>query len=110
MVFGWFVFEIKCCVDYFVFEVDMVKSLEYLIWRKKDCKFKWLYEGFVWEYVLYSVFYSVNIIMCVFGVNLIGEGILSEELVLLMLKGSFCIVYSFIIIVSIRRMVGLLVF
>lgn len=74
-------------MDFYVFEVDIVKIFDFEGWRKKDCKFKWFYEGFVWEYVLYSVFYSVKIILCVFGVNFIGEGSLSEEFVMFILKG-----------------------
>lgn len=110
MVLGWFASETKCCVDYFVLEVDMVKSSEYAIRRKKDRKFKRLYEGPAREYALYSVPYSVNIITRVFGVNPTGEGTPSEELVLSTPKGSFCIVHSPITTVSTRRTVGLLAF
>lgn len=91
-------------------EVDMVKSSEYAIRRKKDRKFKRLYEGPAREYALYSVPYSVNIITRVFGVNPTGEGTPSEELVLSTPKGSSCIVHSPIITVSTRRTVGLLAF
>lgn len=73
-------------------EVDMVKSSEYAVRRKKDRKFKRLYEGPAREYALYSVPYSVNIIAHVYGVNPIGEGTPSEELVLSTPKGRLCIV------------------
>jgi len=89
VVLGWFAPETKCCVDYFVLEVDMVKSSEYAIRRKKDRKFKRLYEGPAREYALYSVPYSVNIITRVYGVNPTGEGTPSEELVLSTPKGLY---------------------
>ena len=88
IVLGWFAPETKCCVDYYVLEVDMVKSSEYATRRKKDRKFKRLYEGPAREYALYSVPYSVNIITRVYGVNPTGEGTPSEELVISTPKGS----------------------
>ena len=87
----------------------MVKSSEYAIRRKKDRKFKRLYEGPAREYALYSVPYSVNIITRVFGVNPAGEGTPSEELVLSTPKGSSCIVHSILKTVISRRAVGSLV-
>ncbi|KAJ7379928.1 hypothetical protein OS493_012689 [Desmophyllum pertusum] len=65
----------------------MVKSSEFATRRKKDRKFKRLYEGPAREYALYSVPYSVNIISRVYGVNPAGEGTPSEELVLSTPKG-----------------------
>lgn len=82
VLLGWLAPETKCCVDYYVLEVDMVKSSEFATRRKKDRKFKRLYEGAAREYALYSVPYSVNIIARVFGVNPTGEGTPSEELIL----------------------------
>ena len=82
VLLGWLAPETKCCVDYYVLEVDMVKSSEFATRRKKDRKFKRLYEGAAREYALYSVPYSVNIIARVFGANPTGEGTPSEELIL----------------------------
>ncbi|PFX18591.1 E3 ubiquitin-protein ligase TRIM9 [Stylophora pistillata] len=82
VLLGWLAPETKCCVDYYVLEVDMVKSSEFATRRKKDRKFKRLYEGAAREYALYSVPYSVNVIARVFGVNPTGEGTPSEELIL----------------------------
>ena len=82
MLLGWLAPETKCCVDYYVLEVDMVKSSEFATRRQKDRKFKRLYEGAAREYALYSVPYSVNIIARVFGANPTGEGTPSEELIL----------------------------
>lgn len=70
----------------------MVKSSEYAVRRKKDRKFKRLYEGPAREYALYSVPYSVNIIARVYGANPIGEGTPSKELVLSTPKGRLWIV------------------
>lgn len=89
VLLGWFPPETKSCVDYYVLEVDMVKTSEYATRRKKDRKFKRLYEGPAREYALYSVPYSVKIISRVYGVNPTGDGTPSEELVLSTPKGMW---------------------
>ena len=65
----------------------MVKTSEFATRRKKDRKFKRLYEGSAREYALYSVPYSVKIISRVLGVNPTGDGTPSEELVMSTPKG-----------------------
>ena len=87
VLFGWLPPETKSCVDYYVLEVDMVKTSEFETRRKKDRKFKRLYEGPAREYALYSVPYSVKIISRVYGVNPTGDGTPSEELVMATPKG-----------------------
>ena len=88
VLLGWLPPETtKCCVDYYVLEVEMVKTSEFTTRKKKDRKFKRLYEGPAREYALYSVPYSVKIISRVFGVNPTGEGTPSDELVMSTPKG-----------------------
>ena len=84
---GWLPPNTKSCVDFYVLEVDIVKTSDFEGRRKKDRKFKRLYEGPAREYALYSVPYSVKIISRVFGVNPTGEGSPSEELVMSTPKG-----------------------
>ena len=87
VLLGWLPPETKCCVDYYVLEVDMVKASEFPSRKKKDRKFKRLYEGSAREYALHSVAYSVKIISRVFGVNPAGVGTPSEEFVMSTPKG-----------------------
>lgn len=87
VLLGWLPPETKCCVDFYVLEVDIVKTSDFEGRRKKDRKFERLYEGPAREYALYSVPYSVKIISRVFGVNPTGEGKLSEEYVISTPKG-----------------------
>ncbi|XP_073248422.1 E3 ubiquitin-protein ligase TRIM9-like [Porites lutea] len=89
VLLGWLPPETKCCVDYYVLEVDMVKASEFPSRKKKYRKFKRLYEGSAREYALYSVAYSVKIISRVFGVNPAGEGTPSEEFVMSTPKGLY---------------------
>ena len=87
VLLGWLPPPKKCCVDFYVLEVDIVKTSDFEGRRKKDRKFERLYEGPAREYALYSVPYSVKIISRVFGVNPTGEGKLSEEHVMSTPKG-----------------------
>ncbi|XP_068681372.1 E3 ubiquitin-protein ligase TRIM9-like [Montipora foliosa] len=86
---GWLPPNTKSCVDFYVLEVDIVKTSDFEGRRKKDRKFKRLYEGPAREYALYSVPYSMKIISRVFGVNPTGEGSPSEELVMSTPKGLY---------------------
>ena len=79
VLLGWLPSETKSCVDFYVLEVDIIKTSDFEGRRKKDRKFERLYEGPAREYALYSVPYSVKIISRVFGVNPTGEGTPSEE-------------------------------
>ena len=88
VLLGWLPPETKCCVDYYVLEVDMVKASEFAWHKKKNRKFKRLYEGSAREYALYSVPYSVKIISRVFGVNPAGDGTPSDEFVMSTPKGK----------------------
>ena len=65
----------------------MIKASEFTSRKKKDRKFKRLFEGSAREYALYSVPYSVKIISRVFGVNPAGEGTPCEEFVMSTPKG-----------------------
>lgn len=87
VLLGWLPPEAKSCLDYYVLEVDMIKTSDFATRKKKDRKFKRLYEGPAREYALYSVPYSVKITSRVFGVNPTGNGTPSEELVLSTPKG-----------------------
>ena len=84
---GWLAPESKCSIDYYVVEVDMVKATEFANRKRMDRKFKRAYEGPAHEFALYSVPYSVKVIVRVLGTNLAGDGTPSEELILSTPKG-----------------------
>lgn len=71
-------------------EVDAVKASEFSSKKKKDRKFKRVYEGPLREHTMYSVSYDIKVIARLFGVNMAGEGNVSDEMVLSTPKGMYC--------------------
>lgn len=85
--FGWYSPHSKCPTDYYVLEVDVVKASEFANKKKKDRKFKRVYEGPSREYSILSVAYDMKVVGRVFGVNMAGEGPPSDDMLLSTPKG-----------------------
>ena len=85
--FGWHSPVSKCPIDYYILEVDVVKATEFANQKKKDQKFKRVYEGPLLEHSMFSVAYNMKVIGRVFGVNMAGEGLPSNDMVLSTPKG-----------------------
>ena len=85
---GWLPPRTKSCIDYYIVEVDLVKSAESVTRKRSDRKFERVYQGPAHEFALYSVPYSVNVVARVLGTNLAGDGTPSEELVLATPRGA----------------------
>ncbi|XP_020900175.1 E3 ubiquitin-protein ligase TRIM9 [Exaiptasia diaphana] len=86
---AWHAPKTKCSIDYFILEVDVVKAAEFTSRKKKDRKFKRVYEGPLREHTMYSVSYDMKIIARLCGVNMAGEGNVSDEMVLSTPKGLY---------------------
>ena len=65
----------------------MIKASEFSSKKKKDRKFKRVYEGPLREHTMYSVSYDMKVIARLFGVNMAGDGQVGDELVLSTPKG-----------------------
>lgn len=86
--FGWHSPPSKCPTDYYVLEVDVVKASEFANKKKKDRKFKRVYDGPLREHSIFSVAYDMKVIGRVFGVNMAGEGLPSDDMLLSTPKGN----------------------
>ena len=86
---GWHSPKSKCPIDYYVLEVDVVKATEFSSRKKKDRKFKRVYEGPLREHTMYSISYNMKLIARLCGVNMAGEGNVSDEMVLSTPKGIY---------------------
>ncbi|XP_048586453.1 E3 ubiquitin-protein ligase TRIM9 [Nematostella vectensis] len=87
--FGWHPPASRCPVDYYILEIDMVKAAEFGHRKRKDRKFKRVYEGPKLEHYMLSVPYSVKLITRIMGINMAGEGTPCDELVLSTPKGLY---------------------